>query len=88
MFRTLLPGLGPMEWTVLLVLGLLLFGRRLPDVGHYLGKGLMEFKKRRTRLEFVPRPDGDRPPRFVLFLLACYLIVLAVVAIALRWSGS
>lgn len=88
MFRTLLPGLGPMEWTVLLILGLLLFGRRLPDVGHYLGKGLMEFKKRGRRLELLPRPEERRGTGFVLFLLACYLIVLTVVAIALRWSGS
>ena len=38
-------GLGPMEILVLLVLGVLLFGRRLPEVGRYLGKGIVEFKK-------------------------------------------
>lgn len=38
-----LPG-GP-EWIVLLVLGLLIFGRRLPEVGRSLGRGIVEFKK-------------------------------------------
>ncbi|MCA9291230.1 MAG: twin-arginine translocase TatA/TatE family subunit [Phycisphaerales bacterium] len=37
------PG-GP-EWIVLLVLGLLIFGRRLPEVGRSLGRGIVEFKK-------------------------------------------
>lgn len=35
---------GP-EWIILLVLGLLIFGRRLPEVGRSLGKGIVEFKK-------------------------------------------
>jgi sec-independent protein translocase protein TatA len=30
---------------ILLVLGVLLFGRRLPEIGRYLGKGIVEFKK-------------------------------------------
>ncbi len=38
-----LPG-GP-EWIVLLVLGLLIFGRRLPEVGRSLGRGIVEFKR-------------------------------------------
>lgn len=37
--------LGPMEWIVILVLGLLIFGKRLPEVGKSLGKGIVEFKK-------------------------------------------
>src|SRR5207302_2397835 len=45
MLLAFLPGLGPMELTVLLILGVLLFGRKLPDVGRYLGKGIVEFKK-------------------------------------------
>ncbi len=40
-----LPNLGPMEIIVLLILGVLLFGRKLPDVGRYLGKSIVEFKK-------------------------------------------
>ncbi len=38
-----LPG-GP-EWIVLLVLALLIFGRRLPEVGRSLGRGIVEFKR-------------------------------------------
>ncbi len=38
-----MPG-GP-EWIVLLVLGLLIFGRRLPEVGRSLGRGIVEFKR-------------------------------------------
>jgi len=37
--------LGPQEIIILLILGVLLFGRRLPEVGRYLGKGIVEFKK-------------------------------------------
>jgi len=36
---------GGTEWIILLVLGLLIFGRRLPEVGRSLGKGIVEFKK-------------------------------------------
>lgn len=35
----------PMTWVILLALGLLIFGRRLPEVGRSLGKGIVEFKK-------------------------------------------
>jgi sec-independent protein translocase protein TatA len=38
-----LPGGG--EWIILLVLGLLIFGRRLPEVGRSLGRGIVEFKR-------------------------------------------
>ena len=40
-----LPNLGWQEIFILLALGVLLFGRRLPEVGRYLGKGIVEFKK-------------------------------------------
>ena len=36
---------GGSEWIVLLVIGLLIFGRRLPEVGRSLGKGIVEFKR-------------------------------------------
>lgn len=38
-------GIGPPEMLILLVIGVLLFGKNLPNVGRQLGKGLMEFKK-------------------------------------------
>lgn len=33
------------DWIVIAVIGLLLFGKRLPEVGKSLGKGIVEFKK-------------------------------------------
>jgi sec-independent protein translocase protein TatA len=44
-------GFGAPEIIILLVLGVLLFGRRLPEVGRSLGKGLSEFKKGMNGLE-------------------------------------
>jgi sec-independent protein translocase protein TatA len=38
-----MPGIE--EWIVIGVIGLLLFGKRLPEVGRSLGKGIVEFKK-------------------------------------------
>jgi sec-independent protein translocase protein TatA len=40
-----LGGLGPMEMVIFLVIAVLLFGKRLPDVARSLGKGVVEFKK-------------------------------------------
>jgi sec-independent protein translocase protein TatA len=38
-------GLGVQEILLLLVVGVLLFGRKLPDIGRSLGKTVIEFKK-------------------------------------------
>lgn len=40
-----LGNLSPFEWILILGVLLLLFGRRLPEVGKSLGKGIVEFKK-------------------------------------------
>jgi len=37
--------LGPENWLVIALVALLLFGKRLPEVGRSLGKGIIEFKK-------------------------------------------
>jgi sec-independent protein translocase protein TatA len=37
--------IGGYEVLILMILGLLVFGRRLPEVGRSLGKGIVEFKK-------------------------------------------
>jgi sec-independent protein translocase protein TatA len=40
--------LGPLGWPEMLVLallGVLIFGKRLPEVGKSIGKGIVEFKK-------------------------------------------
>jgi len=44
-------GLGGMEVVILVILGVLLFGRKLPEVGRSLGKGIVEFKKGLKGLE-------------------------------------
>jgi len=49
--------LGAQEMLILLIIGVLLFGRKLPEVGRYLGKGIVEFKKGIKGLE-----DSDFDP--------------------------
>jgi sec-independent protein translocase protein TatA len=36
---------APQDWIVIAIVGILLFGRKLPEVGRYLGKGIIAFKK-------------------------------------------
>ena len=40
-----LPQLGMMEMLVVMGIAVLLFGKRLPEVGRSLGRGIIEFKK-------------------------------------------
>ena len=67
--------LGPMELAVVMGIAILLFGKRLPEVGRSLGKGIVEFKKglRGIETEFdltsmtstpdrVPPPPPQSPP--------------------------
>ena len=66
--------LSPMEMMILLGLGVLLFGRKLPEVGRSLGKGIIEFKKGLKGLEDdvdvsnsfrmdTPAVEAPRPPQ-------------------------
>ncbi|MAD18913.1 MAG: hypothetical protein CMJ52_01650 [Planctomycetaceae bacterium] len=36
---------GGWEWAVVLIIGLLVFGRRLPEIGRSLGSSIVEFKR-------------------------------------------
>jgi sec-independent protein translocase protein TatA len=66
-------GLGGTEMLILVILGVLLFGKKLPEVGRSLGKGLVEFKKGLQGIEDdvsgVSRPaeiaPAPRPPQRV-----------------------
>jgi sec-independent protein translocase protein TatA len=40
-----MPNVGPLEIAVVLIIALVIFGpKRIPELGHSLGKGLREFK--------------------------------------------
>lgn len=58
---------GPWELAVIGILGLLVFGKRLPEVGKSLGKSIVEFKKGLRGIEdeidrATDQPDMLPPP--------------------------
>jgi sec-independent protein translocase protein TatA len=57
----IIPGIGIQEVILIAVLGVLLFGRKLPEVGRSLGKTVVEFRKGVKGLEEeVSEPGGAR----------------------------
>jgi sec-independent protein translocase protein TatA len=44
-------GLGPQEILLLVVAGVLLFGRKLPDIGSSLGKTIVSFRRSMQGIE-------------------------------------
>ena len=54
------PG-GPGEWMLIAGIALLLFGKRLPEVGRSLGKGIVEFKKGLKGIEDEVETAAEEP---------------------------
>ncbi len=54
-----MPG-GP-EWVIIGIIGLLIFGKRLPDVARSLGKSVVEFKKGLKAVEDEITNSGNEP---------------------------
>lgn len=54
---------GGVEWLIIAAIGLLIFGKRLPEVGRSLGKGIVEFKKGLKGVEDeISQVDQHLPP--------------------------
>lgn len=54
-----MPSMG--EFIVIAAIGLLLFGKRLPEVGRSLGKGIVEFKKGLKGIEEEVEQQSSKP---------------------------
>ena len=54
---------GPFEMMLLAGLGLLIFGKRLPEVGRNIGKGIVEFKRglKEAESEINSEPSPSQP---------------------------
>jgi sec-independent protein translocase protein TatA len=57
-------GLGPQEMFVLVILGVVLFGKRLPEVGRSVGRTISEFRNslQGVEREFSGLLDGTERP--------------------------
>jgi len=54
---------GGAEWILIALFGLLIFGKRLPEVGRSLGKGIVEFKKGLKGVESEIEDASSQPDR-------------------------
>jgi len=54
-----MPGLP--EWIMIGAVGLLIFGKRLPDVGRSLGQGIVEFKRGLKGIKDDVEEESNKP---------------------------
>ncbi len=67
----MMPNVGPLEILLVLIVALVVFGpKKLPDLGHSLGKGIREFKGSVTgetdepaRIPTTHRVEEDKAPQ-------------------------
>jgi len=52
---------GPVELLIILAIGLLIFGRRLPEVGRSLGKSIVEFKRGVRDIQNEIEEESSKP---------------------------
>ncbi len=55
--------IGTTEMIVLAILGLLIFGKRLPEVGKSVGRGIVEFKRGLSGIEDDIENAAKQPPQ-------------------------
>ena len=59
----LLGPIGPTELIIIGIIGLLIFGKRLPEIARNMGKGVVEFKKGLKGIEHdIEKEDYEPPP--------------------------
>ncbi len=59
---TLAWAFDPWTYALVAIVALLLFGKRLPDVGRSLGRGIAEFKKGLRDVQDELNQTGEPPP--------------------------
>ncbi|MFN0057540.1 MAG: twin-arginine translocase TatA/TatE family subunit [Planctomycetota bacterium] len=52
---------GPMEWVIIMIVALLLFGKRLPEIMRSMGRGVVEFKKGIRGIEDDVEQESTKP---------------------------
>lgn len=72
-------GLGPLEMAVVGVIAVLLFGKRLPEVGQSLGRGIAEFKQ--GNANFTPRSSQQFDDELRFFLGLLFMAVIGFFAL-------
>ena len=54
---------GPIEIVIILIIAVLIFGKRLPEIGRSVGKSWVEFKKGISETENTKEKFGNETPR-------------------------